>query len=395
MIYIGIDVASEKHDCCFLTDDKQVLLAFTFSNSAEGFRTFYEALTEHTTPENRKIGLEATGIYGNNLQEFMRRKRVEFSTINPLLLKHSTKATTLRKTKTDKIDAKTIALFLQDPRRTYQPDLPISYHISELKSLTRLRSDLVKSCSRSKNQAKGLLHTLFPEFHRLFSDVFGASGIAVLKRYPSAKSVSRAHTSILTELLKKASRGRFDAARANALKELAKESIGIDSKAKEVALQICLDTITFFTYKIKAIENEIKAYMDRINSPITTIPGIGNILGAIILAEIGDVKNFTSPAKLLSFAGCEPSIYESGKFKAGSGHMVKHGSSYLRYAVIMAARVASRSSRTFSIYMDKKISEGKHYNVASTHCAKKMIRIIYTILNKNISFDDNYSVFTT
>ena len=395
MIYIGIDIASEKHDCCFLTDDKQVLLAFTFTNSTEGFRTFYEALTERTTPENRKIGLEATGIYGNNLQEFMRRKGVEFSTINPLLLKHSTKATTLRKTKTDKIDAKAIALFLQDPRRTYQPDLAISYHISELKSLTRLRSDLVKSCSKAKNQAKGLIHTLFPELNQLFSDVFGASGMTILKRYPSAKSVSRAHISTLTELLKKASRGRFGTARANALKELAKESIGVDSKAKELALQICLDTISFFHNKIKEIENEIKIIMERINSPITTIPGIGNVLGAVILAEIGHIKNFSSPAKLLSFAGCEPSIYESGKYKATSGHMVKHGSPYLRYAVIMAARVAARGSRTFSAYMDKKINEGKHYNVASTHCAKKMIRIIYTVLNKNISFDDNYSVFTT
>jgi transposase len=394
MIYIGIDIASEKHDCCFMKDDEQVLLAFTFSNSADGFQTFYQALIDHTTPESRKIGLEATGIYGINLQEFMRRKGVEFSTINPLLLKHSTKATTLRKTKTDKIDAKGIALFLQDPRRTYQPDLPISYHISELKSLTRLRSDLVKSCSKAKNQAKGVLHTLFPEFNRLFSDVFGASAMAVLKKYPSAKSVRRAHLPTLTNLLKGASRGRLGAARANALKELAKESIATDSNAKEIALQISLDTITFFTEKIKYIEKEIQVIMDQINSPITTIPGVGNVLGAVILAEIGHINNFSSSAKLLSFAGCEPSIYESGKYRSASGHMVKHGSPYLRYAVIMAARIASRCSKTFSAYMQKKQNEGKHYNVVASHCAKKMIRLIYAILNKNIPFEDNYSLIS-
>lgn len=392
MIFVGIDIASEKHDCCFLNEKNKIIHTLSFSNSAQGFGLFLQTLNKLTTPNDRKIGLEATGIYGSNLQSFLRRNGVEFATINPLLLKNSIKGTTLRKTKTDKIDAFCIASFLNDERRTIQPDLPISYHISELKSLTRFRFDLVKKRSRAKIQAKGLLHDLFPEFSSLFSDVFGRAASAVLHKYPSAKAICRARTASLTQILKTASRGRLGTARASALKELAIQSIGTHSDAKEFALLSCLEEIAFHTNRIEAVERKIKEIMDEIDSPITTIPGIGTALGATILAEIGDIRRFSTPAKLLSFAGCEPSIYQSGKFVASGGKMVKRGSTYLRYAVLMAARLSARCSQTFSTYVQKKQAEGKHYNVATSHCAKKLLRIIFALLNKNFTFADNYSL---
>ena len=393
MIFVGIDIASEKHDCCFINQNNKIIHTLSFPNSAQGFDLFLQTLNKFTTPADRKIGLEATGIYGSNLQSFLRRNGVEFATINPLLLKNSIKGTTLRKTKTDKIDAFCIASFLNDERRTIQPDLPISYHISELKSLTRFRFDLVKKRSRAKIQAKGLLHDLFPEFSSLFSDAFGCAALAVLSKYPSAKAICRAKTETLTQLLKTASRGRLGSARAAALKELAAQSIATHSDAKEFALVSCLEEIAFHSAKIENVERKIKQIMDEINSPVTSIPGIGTVLGATILAEIGDIRRFSTPAKLLSFAGCEPSIYQSGKFSASGGKMVKRGSTYLRYAILMAARISSHCSQTFSEYTQRKLAEGKHYNVATSHCAKKLLRIIFALLNKNIIFSDNYSQF--
>lgn len=392
MIYVGIDVASEKHDCCFLNQKNQIIHSLTFSNSAQGFAQFLQALNSLTEKGDRKIGMESTGIYGSNLQAFMRRNGVEFSTINPLLLKNSIKGTTLRKTKTDKLDAYNIAAFLSDERRDIQPDPPTLYHISELKSLTRFRFDLVKNCSRAKIRAKALLHEVFPEFSTLFSDAFGASAMAVLRKYPSARAIYRAKTASITKLLETASGGRLGSARAAALKEVAAKSIAINSGAKEFALSCCLDEISFYQEKIKAVEAKIKEIMDELRSPITSVPGIGTVLGATILAEIGDIHRFASPAKLLSFAGCEPSIYESGKFSASGGRMVKRGSPYLRYAILMAARLASRFSRTFGEYTQKKLAEGKHYNVATSHCAKKLIRVIFAILHHNSAFSDNFSL---
>ena len=165
-----------------------------------------------------------------------------------------------------------------------------------------------------------------------------------MRKYPSAKAICRARTASLTQILKTASRGRLGTARASALKELAAQSIGTHSDAKEFALLSCLEEIAFHTNRIEAVERKIKEIMDEIDSPITTIPGIGTVLGATILAEIGDIRRFSTPAKLLSFAGCEPSIYQSGKFVASGGKMVKRGSTYLRYAVLMAARLSARCS---------------------------------------------------
>ena len=124
----------------------------------------------------------------------------------------------------------------------------------------------------------------------------------------------------------------------------------------------------------------------KFNTPLITIPGIGYIIAAIILAEIGDINNFSSPAKLLAFAGMEPSTYQSGKYTASNTNMVKHGSTYLRWAIMQAARLVAMREPTFAAYMSKKRSEGKHFNVARSHVGKKLIRVIYHLLKYNCPF---------
>lgn len=389
MIYVGIDIASEKHDCCIVREDKKILSSFTFPNSAKGFALLLDELAKQAPSENIRVGLEATGIYGTNLTAFLRRNGIETTTLNPLLLKNNLKGTTLRKTKTDKIDAKHIAYFLMQVDT--QPDLPVLYHISELKSLTRSRQKTVQERSSAMVQAKGALKVLFPEFELLFSDMFGAAATAVLTRYPSAHAVSRARVDTLANIIRKASRGRLGRARAEALKAAALTSIGTHSAALELNVKMYYQRIALFSEQIRELEVQIKKIMVELDSPITTIPGISWTLGSIILAEIGDIRKFASPAKLLSFMGIEPSIYQSGKYSAASGKMVKRGSPYLRWAILQAAKSVAAYSSTFGAYFSKKQNENKHYNVAASHCAKKLVRVIFAILNKNVPFLDNFS----
>ena len=305
MFYVGLDVASEKHDCCILNEKKRILQSFSISNSSVGFDSLLAALAEFSSDEV-KIGLEATGIYSENLSVFLRRKGFNVTTINPLLIKKHQCATTLRKTKTDKADAKGIALFIAE--EGFQPDLPISYHIQELKSLTRARFSVVQDRSALKNKVKRLVVLLFPELLGEFTDIFGSSATALLKQYPSAAKLAACHCDTLAALLRKTSRGRFGRAKAEHLKQLAQNSVGNHSSAKAMELRMLLKRIDLLSEQIDEYDSQIKVIMGQIDSPILSIPGIGYTLGAIIIAEIGNISRFSSPAKLLAFAGLEPTV---------------------------------------------------------------------------------------
>ena len=384
MIYVGIDIASEKHDCCILGEHNKKLESFSFSNTRDGFISLLAACKKYAEPEQTKIGLESTGIYGDNLRDFLRRNGYEIHTFNPLLIKKSIQATTLRKTKTDKSDASFLASYLA--RELPDPDPQISYHISELKSLTRARFSVVGACSKAKTQLKALLVQVFPEFHTAFSDVFGAAAIAILRKYPTAKKLSAAKKTAVAKILSEASRHRLGEEKAAMLIDLAKNSVGCHSETKALEMQYYLDQIELNTAYIRRYEAAIREIMNEIDSPITTIPGIGLVLGAMILAELGDVTRFATPEKVLAFAGLDPSIYQSGKYTPASGTMVKRGSPQLRWALLMAARSTIVHNPNIAIYYQKKLSEGKHYNVICSHIAKKLVRILYSLLKKNTPY---------
>ena len=385
-LYYGIDVASEKHNCCILDEKEHVLHEFSFSNDQIGFSQLLHSLNHPSIPTGvkRHIGLEATGVYGENLTEFLRRNGFEVTTFNPLTVKKQLTATTLRKTKTDKSDAKFLAVMLA--RGNYEPDAPILYHISELKSLSRKRFSLVKKRSGAKNVAKALIVKLFPEYLKVFTDAFGTSSVAVLTKYPSAKDIAACHPSTLAKILEASSRGRFGLDKAKSIIELAKNSIGKYSSADALSLSMTLEEIEFFSRQIVRTEKEIHLIFKEHPSPILSIPGIGEVIGAMIISEIGNIHRFSNPNKLLAFAGLEPSIYQSGKFTPSSGSMVKRGSPYLRWALMWATRLVPRYSSTFGDYFEKKSSEGKHFNVATSHVAKKLVRVIFSLEKNNAVF---------
>ena len=387
-LYYGIDVASEKHNCCIIDEKEHILHEFSFTNNQVGFSQLLHFLNHPSIPDGvkRHIGLEATGVYGENLTVFLRRNGFEVTTFNPLSVKKQLTATTLRKTKTDKSDAKFLAIMLA--RGNYEPDAPTLYHISELKSLSRRRFLLVKKRSGAKNVAKALLSKLFPEYSKIFTDTFGVSSMAILTKYPSARDIASCRPSSLAKILETSSRGRFGLENAKVIVDLAKNSVGTYSNADSLSLSMTLEEIQFYSSQISRIEREIHLILKEHPSPILTIPGIGETIAAMIISEIGNIKRFSNPNKLLAFAGLEPSIYQSGNFTPSSGSMVKRGSPYLRWAILWAARLVPRFSKTFGEYFDKKSSEGKHFNVTTSHVAKKLVRVIFSLEKNGAVFSE-------
>ena len=206
-----------------------------------------------------------------------------------------------------------------------------------------------------------------------------ASVYALLEEFPGAKQVAGAHLTSLKSLLEKASKGRYKRDVALSIRDAARMSIGSKMPAKSLELQHTIRLIRELDAEIHEIEAEIETMMDEIRSPIMTIPGIGCRMGAMILAEAGDLSRFDSPDKLLAYAGMSPSTYQSGQLNNCYPHMEKRGSRYLRYALFNATKYVCLWDPTFSAYLAKKRAEGKHYNVAISHAAKKLVRLIFAM----------------
>ena len=380
MIFVGIDVAKDKHDCFIISSEGEVLAdVFTVANSKEGFEKLLQTINTCTgIGEKIKVGLEATGHYSYNLLGFLLDNGLPTYVINPLHTNLYRKSQTLRKTKTDRVDARTIASMLMSDV-SLKPYTNIAYHNSELKSLTRYRFDKVRERAALKTSVTRLINILFPEFEKLVPNLHIASSYALLSELPSAKHISEVHLTRLTNLLYTASNGRYGKEKAIQIREAARNSIGTYMPAKALELKHTIKLIREFNNEITEIEAEIKSIMDRIDSPITSIPGISYGMGAMIIAEIGDFNNFDSPDKILAFAGLSPSTYQSGKLNNCYAHMEKRGSRYLRYALFNATIYVCNWCPVFSDYLSKKRSEGKHYYVAISHAAKKLVRLIFAL----------------
>ncbi len=381
MIFVGIDVAKDKHDCFIISSEGEVLAdVFTISNSKEGFEYLLQTINTCTGIDDSKVkvGLEATGHYSYNILGFLLDNGLPTYVINPLHTNLYRKSQSLRKTKTDRVDARTIASMLMSDV-SLKPYTNTAYHNSELKSLTRYRFDKVKERAALKSSVARLVNILFPELEKLLPTLHTASSYALLSELPSAKHIAEVHLTHLTNLLYTASKGRYNRDKAIQIREAARNSIGTYMPAKALELKHTIKLIKEFNNEITEIEVAIQSIMDKINSPITTIPGINLRMGAMIIAEIGDFNNFDSPDKILAFAGLSPSTYQSGQLNNCYAHMEKRGSRYLRYALFNATKFVCNWDPLFAEYLAKKRSEGKHYNVAISHAAKKLVRLIFAL----------------
>ena len=380
VISVGIDVSKDKHDCFIVSSEGEVLAdVFTISNNMDGFHCLLQRIRGCVTPQGKiKVGLEATGHYSYNLLGFLLDNGLATYVLNPLRTNLYRKSLSLRKTKTDRVDARTIASMLLSDAGL-KPYTSTAYHNEELKSLTRYRFDKVKERAKLKSSVARLVCILFPELEKLVPSLHIASVYALLEEFPSAKQIAAAHLTRLKALLETASKGRYKRDTALAIRDAARNSIGSWMPAKSLELQHTIRLIRELDAEIAEIEEQIQSIMDGLHSPIITIPGLGFRMAAMILAEVGDFSRFDSPDKLLAYAGMSPSTYQSGQLKNCYPHMEMRGSRYLRYALYNATKYVCYWNPVFADYLAKKRAEGKHYNIAISHAAKKLVRLIFAL----------------
>ena len=384
MIYVGIDVAKETHVAAAMNTDGVVLLEpFAFQNDHEGFHLL-KAKLETLDKNDLLIGLESTAHYAENLIFFLHAQGYRLAVINPVQTA-AVRKTGIRKTKTDKIDSllicKTLAL---NSFRLYTEN---DVKTLQLKSLCRFRQKLKKSKARLKIQLVSYVDMIFPELQFFFrSGLHIKTCYELLKAYSSPHDIAALHLTKLSNLLSKASRGRFGKEDARSLKSLAASSVGVKNTYISIQITQTIAQIELIESQLGELEQIIGQAMDELDSVIMTVPGIGKLNGAMILGEIGDIHRFSHPSKLLAYAGLDPVVNQSGKFTAKRTRMSKRGSKVLRYALINAAWNVSLNNDTFKRYFDSKIAQGHSHYDALAHTAHKLVRVLFKLLTDNVAF---------
>lgn len=385
MIYLGVDIAKSTHVAAVMSADGEVLLSpFSFSNDIAGFSLLEKKLAAFSK-EDLLIGMESTAHYAENLIFFLFSKGYRLALINPLQTA-SLRRSAIRKTKTDKADSFIIAkaLAMNDYSTLQQHDV----HILTLRGLCKTRRNLILMRTRCKIQLDAFVDQLFPELNGFFrAGLHINTSYQLLKRHSSPREIKGLHLTYLSNLLLKASRGKYTKQDAIRLRELAAQSVGIDSPILSLQIQQAISQIELFSLQLEQVDASIAESMRQIDSPIMTIPGIGFINGAMILSSIGDISRFCDSSKLLAYAGLDPAVIQSGNFSARSTRMSKRGSSMLRYALISAAHNVQRNNATFGAYYDSKIAQGKSHYCALGHTAHKLVRVIFVLLSRNTAFD--------
>lgn len=386
MFYVGVDIAKSKHYASIMSSDGEIICEpFPFSNDLIGF----QKLISHISSLDKKhlvIGLESTAHYAENLIEFLFDLDFNVAVINPIQTATLRKSN-IRKTKNDKVDTFLIikSLIVNNYRLITKRDV----NIIKLKGLCSSRQNLILLRTRSKIQLATYVDQLFPELNSFFkAGLHINASYQLLKIYTTPKEIANLHLTKLSNLLNKASRGKYSKPQAITLKELAKTSVGVKTNPTlSIQIRHSISQIELFSSQIEEIDSAITSIMINLNSKIMTIPGIGYINGAMILSCIGDIARFSKPSQILAYAGLDPTVIQSGNFTARSTKMSKRGSSMLRYALINASHNVVKNNHTFKDYYDLKVSQGKsHYNVLG-HVSFKLIRVIYTLVTKDVSFD--------
>ena len=383
--FLGIDIAKTNHVASLINNNGDVVIrVIKFTNSNEGFNKLLNTIQSKLGDlSNIEVAMEATGHYWLSLYSALTDNNFNVSVYNPYQIKSYRGAYNNRKQKNDIIDSIIIADYLRvfGSKESKFPE----EKLLSLKQLTRFRANIVANVSSLKVQVIGLLDKVFPEYKKLFCDTFGNTSKQLLLNCPTPDDIINISTTKLANLLSKNSKGRFNKDTALHIKEVAKSSFGIKFTTDACSFEIkqLINQIVFLESQIDAVSKEIKELYNKLDSHLLSVPGIGDNLAPIILAEIGDINKFDKPSKLIAFAGTDPSENQSGNKLSSNDKTSKRGSPYLRHAIYTASLVAISNEPELRAYYDKKISEGKHHFVALAGISRKLLTIIYYILKED------------
>ncbi len=382
--YIGIDIAKVDNFATIITKDLETIVSpFPFQNSYSDFDYFLSKL-DILDSDNFVFVMESTGHYHSNLFSFLTTSGFDCIVINPIQT-DSMRKQNIRKVKNDKVDcfvvAKTAIILDLNPTVANPSDL------EDLKKLTRFRQSLVNKNSKQKVQLHSLIDVAFPEFFSFFSKSICPTSLKLLLDYPTAEHFANARPSSIQKKANLYSKSRVSQSFGDNVRLAAKNSIASNtSKVTAKLIVLSIQSILQHEQTIVEIDNEIDLLMNKLESKITTIPGIGVTNGAVILAELGDISRFDHPSKIVAYAGLDTTVYQSGNFIGTDNKISKRGSTELRQALFNAAFVASNNDPTFIAYYDQLKARGKHHTVATLACARKLVNVIYKILNDNVEY---------
>lgn len=390
MLICGIDIGKNHHEASIIDREGKLLAkSLRFTNTTPGGESLLAYLEQHN-PEKDVIviGMESTGHYWLSLYCFLFDRGFQINVINPIQ-SDAIRNLFLRKTKNDSKDSFLIAETIRIGRFSKTTVADEDYLC--LRHLCRHRMDLVDYISDQKRKIIGVMDRVFPEYQHLFSDMFGKTSTEILGKAITPEDILAIDTNELCSIIQTASRGRFGMAKAEELRKAAQNSFGITIGTTAFTMQLrqLLEMIGLLERQLVELEAEIESYLQKMDTCITSCPGIGKVLGATIIGEIGDISRFPEPKNLVAFVGIDPSVKQSGAFTGTQNRMSKRGSPHLRRAVWLAANVAAFHDPVLSAFYQKKRAEGKHHNTAIGAVASKLTRIIFAVLRDNKPYVPN------
>jgi transposase len=394
---VGLDVAKgESQVQAFLDKSKPFGKSFSMKHNREELDSFIGFLNEIEvmTGQMPMVILESTGHYHSPVVQYLDEHGVLYILLNPII-SYQAKKSSLRKVKTDAIDAYHLCVLYY--KEDFEPHKSRGILLLNLRNLSRQQEIVTNMYVEAKLQFHTILDQVFPEYRKVFGDLYSKVSLLMLKEFPTSEDVLSAGECKLAERVMEFCPSRssqwarekakkiMDSASRNPFQKVMYHSHLINLQMYIELLFQYQGHLSELEIRIVTLANELEDY-----KIVQSIPGIGEKIAATIISEIGEIDRFSHPKKLVAFAGVDPSVYSSGKFTATTNRITKRGSSRLRHALYLAVLCGIRSSRNKKLkeFYDKKKSEGKPAKVAIVACINKLLHWIYALLNRKETFLD-------
>ena len=387
MYIIGIDIGKNHHDASIVSPEgKQIGHSLRFATTHKGADSLMSFIFNNIGNSSCIFGMEATGHYWYPIYSFLKARGYTIYVINPIQ-SDSLRKMYIRQTKNDSIDSFLIAEVIRFGQFTTTS--MADENILAMRQLCRYRDSVISSRTEIKLRISTIMEQIFPEYEKQFSSLWLSTSMGILEKYLTPENIENAPIDELFEIIKDKSHNKLTMKKAISIREAAADTFGIKIAQDAFSFQLkqLIDRMNFLDKQIEALDIEIMKYYEQFDCYLHTIPGIGIIGAATILAEIGDISRFKNSSALVAFAGIDPTVRQSGEFNSTHNHMSKRGSPYLRHAIFLAATTCSFHNSPLNAYYKKKRDQGKHHLTATGAVARKLTTIIYAVLRDSKPYE--------
>ncbi len=380
MYIVGIDIGKNHHEASIVSPEgKQIGRSLRFATTHKGADSLMSFIFKNIGNSPCVFGMEATGHYWYPIYSFLKAKGYTIYVINPIQ-SDSLRKMYIRQTKNDSIDSFLIAEVIRFGQ--FGTTSMADENILAMRQLCRYRDSVISSRTEIKLRIGTIMEQIFPEYEKQFSSLWLSTSMGILEKYLTPENIENAPIDELFEIIKDKSHNKLTMKKAISIREAASDTFGIKIAQDAFSFQLkqLIDRMNFLDKQIEALDCQILEYYEKFDCYLHTIPGIGMIAAATILAEIGDINRFKSSSALVAFAGIDPTVRQSGEFSSTHNHMSKRGSPYLRHAIFLAATTCSFHNSPLNAYYKKKREQGKHHLTATGAVARKLTTVIYAVL---------------